>query len=152
MGPLKAIVLLLYCIVLYCIVLYCIVLYGTVRYGTVRYGTVRYGTVRYGTVRYGTVLYCTVLYCTVLYCTVLYCTVCTVCTVLYCALYCSPMQEAQMKAVVAKNLAADYLARHFDALFNSFDVCLVTYALHEANHVSKGEVFRKMRAIKISGQ
>ena len=60
-------------------------------------------------------------------------------------------QEAQKKAVVAKNLAADYLARHFDSMFNAFDVCLVTYALHEANHVSKGEFFRKMRKIKISG-
>ena len=61
------------------------------------------------------------------------------------------LQEAQTTARIAMLLGAEYLVRHFDALFDPFDVCIVTYALYMANHRSKGDAFQKMDKMKRTG-
>lgn len=45
-------------------------------------------------------------------------------------------------------MAVDYLAEQFDKLVDPFEICIVTYALHVANHKMKTNAFLKMRSIK----
>ncbi|KAI0207911.1 Complement C3 [Lamellibrachia satsuma] len=56
--------------------------------------------------------------------------------------------EAQAKAERATGRAAEYLANNFHRLLDPFEICMVTYALHVANHPSRGEAFHFMKKLK----
>ncbi|CAH1784985.1 unnamed protein product [Owenia fusiformis] len=53
--------------------------------------------------------------------------------------------EASSAAEKAKNKGADFLAMTLDILDEPFDLAIVTYALHAAEHRMKGEFFAKLK-------
>ncbi|CAH1782653.1 unnamed protein product [Owenia fusiformis] len=53
--------------------------------------------------------------------------------------------EASSAVEKAKNLGADFLATTLDLMDNSFDIAIVTYALHAAEHRIKKEFFNKLK-------
>ncbi|CAH1780995.1 unnamed protein product [Owenia fusiformis] len=56
--------------------------------------------------------------------------------------------EASSAAEKAKDKAAEFLATTLEILDDPFDLAIVTYALHAAEHRKKGEFFRKLKKAK----